>query len=324
MAKSKFGNSDLKLNYVTPKNIFFSRRKFVKSVIAGSSAALASNIIMSQAVSESLKKKNIGNSAINRNFKYKLDREITPQDINSKYNNFYEFGSHKEIWRKAQRLSLRPWAVSFSGMVEKDIIMDIDDIIKKMSIEERLYRHRCVEAWAMAVPWLGFELGELIRYINPIGNPKYVVFETFLNPKVAPGQKQYWYPWPYTECLTMEEALNELTFMVTGAYGENLVPQHGGPMRLAVPWKYGFKSIKSVVRISFGNNRVRSFWEQLQPKEYGFWANVNPGYDHPRWSQKSEKLLGTNRRVPTQIYNGYGKYVAHLYSNMPQNRKLFM
>lgn len=175
----------------------------------------------------------------------------------------------------------------------------------------------------MTVPWTGFALRHLIEYAKPLSSAKYVKMQTFQNPEIASGQKQHWYPWPYTEGLTMAEATNDLTFMATGIYGKPMPPQNGTPLRLAVPWKYGFKHIKSIVRFTFTEKRPVSFWEQLQNKEYGFWANVNPEVPHPRWSQATERVLGSDERVPTLLYNGYGEYVADLYSDM-KGEKLFM
>jgi sulfoxide reductase catalytic subunit YedY len=248
---------------------------------------------------------------------------VTDEKVNGTYNNFYEFGSQKEIYRDAQKLPIRPWMVKIDGLVQNPMEIAFDELLAKMPLEERLYRHRCVEAWAMAIPWGGFELSHLIRMVEPLGRAKYIKFETFLNPRVASGQRQSWYPWAYKEGLTIAEGMNELTFMVTGAYGKPLAKQYGAPLRLAVPWKYGFKSGKSIVRISFTEERPETFWEVVQPSEYGFWANVNPAFRHPRWSQESERLLGSDRRVPTQIYNGYGEFVAELYRDMPQDRALF-
>ena len=258
-----------------------------------------------------------------RNPKWKLKRLITPEALNTKYNNFYEFGSSKSIYRAAQKLKLRPWAIQIDGLVEKPFDIDFDALIGKASLEERLYRHRCVEAWSMTVPWTGFPLADLVKLARPLSSAKYLRMETFMMPSIARGQRQSWYPWPYVEGLTMAEATNELAFMVTGAYGKPLPKQMGAPMRLHLPWKYGFKSIKSITRISFTETRPKSFWEALLPREYGFWANVNPRVSHPRWGQSTERVLGTNTRVPTQLYNGYGEWVAHLYKDM-KGEKLFM
>ncbi|WP_119422003.1 protein-methionine-sulfoxide reductase catalytic subunit MsrP [Desertibaculum subflavum] len=258
------------------------------------------------------------------NPKYGLDRPITPEKLATTYNNFYEFGSHKEIWREAQdRLKLRPWTVKLDGMVEKPIEIGFDDLLKQMPLEERLYRHRCVEAWSMAVPWSGFPLAALVAFAKPLGGAKYVEMKTFMDVKMAPAQRQSWYPWPYTEGLTIEEATNELAFIATGLYGKPIPAQSGAPLRLAVPWKYGFKSVKSIVSFSFTDKRPKTFWEEIQGREYGFWANVNPEVPHPRWSQATERVLGAMERVPTQIYNGYGEYVAGLYADK-KGEKLFM
>lgn len=264
-----------------------------------------------------------------RNEKFKAGRAITPEDINSTYNNFYEFGSHKEISSAAQALKVRPWRLKVDGLCEKPFEIEMDDLVRKMPLEERVYRHRCVEAWSMVVPWTGFTMNEIVKLAGPKPEAKYVLFESFKDPKMASGQRQDWYPWPYTEGITIAEAKNDLTLLVTGAYGKPLHKQFGAPMRLHLPWKYGFKSIKSVTRISFVANRPKSFWEQIQAQEYGFWANVNPEAPHPRWSQASERVLGTStgifsagERIPTQIYNGYGEQVAGMYMLL-QGERLF-
>ncbi|MEM7509187.1 MAG: protein-methionine-sulfoxide reductase catalytic subunit MsrP [Pseudomonadota bacterium] len=243
-------------------------------------------------------------------------RPITDEQANSTYNNFYEFGSHKKIHAAAQELDTTGWRVRVEGMVEKEFEIDVDELIAAMPVEERVYRHRCVEAWSMVVPWIGFEMAALVKKAAPLSSAKYVQFQTFMNPEVARGQRQHWYPWPYTEGLTMEEATNPLTLMVVGAYGKVLPKQFGAPLRLHLPWKYGFKSIKSIDRIVFTDQRPVGFWEELQDKEYGFWANVNPEVAHPRWSQASERLLISGERIPTVLHNGYGEQVAHLYKGM--------
>jgi sulfoxide reductase catalytic subunit YedY len=260
---------------------------------------------------------------VKRNEKYVLDRELTPEKVVTSYNNYYEFGFQKDIVRQAQALPIRPWTVKFDGMVEKEQTVDIDDLLKAMPLEERLYRMRCVEAWSMAVPWSGFPMAKLVEFAKPLSSAKYVRMETFLNPKVAPEQRRPVYPWPYVEGLTIAEATNELAFMVTGVYGKPAPKQNGAPLRLMTPWKYGFKSLKAIVRFSFTDKRPVGYWEEAQGSEYGFWANVNPNVSHPRWSQASEEDITTGRRRPTLIYNGYGEYVADLYKGMEKER-LFM
>jgi methionine sulfoxide reductase catalytic subunit len=258
-----------------------------------------------------------------RSMRYRLDRPLTDEKVSTTYNNFYEFGTSKSIVDAAQKLPLRPWEVAIEGMVESPRKVAIDDLLKAMTLEERLYRHRCVEAWSMAVPWTGFSMKSFIDYAKPLSSAKYVVMETFGKVPWAVGQKAAWYPWPYTEGLTMEEANNELTLLVTGIYGKPVPKQMGAPLRLVVPWKYGFKSVKSIVRFNFTDKRPKTFWEGLQASEYGFWANVNPKVPHPRWSQATEEVIGTGgSRVPTQLFNGYGDFVADLYTNL-QNERLW-
>ena len=302
----------------TPEGVFFNRRKFLGGLAAGTTALIGGSALAAKEADPTADL-----YPAQRNNSYALDRPVTKESDAAAYNNFYEFGSHKRIAMKARSLKLRPWTVSFEGMVEQERQVDIDTLIRAMPLEERLYRLRCVEAWSMAVPWSGFAMSELVKYAKPLSSAKYVVMQTFLNPKMASGQKQVWYPWPYTEGLTMAEATNELAFMVTGIYGKPLPKQFGAPLRLAVPWKYGFKSVKSIVRFKFTDQRPVTFWEQVQAAEYGFWANVNPKVSHPRWSQASERVLGTNKRVPTLPYNGYGEQVASLYDGM-KGEKLFM
>jgi sulfoxide reductase catalytic subunit YedY len=195
-------------------------------------------------------------------------------------------------------------------------------LLKQVTLEERLYRHRCVEAWAMTVPWTGFPLADLVRLAEPTADARYLVFTSLADRKTMPGLRQSWYPWPYTEGVTLAEAMNELAFLAVGMYGKIIPKQDGAPIRLTLPWKYGFKSAKSIVQVEFTDRRPVSFWEQLQDSEYGFWANVNPEVPHPRWSQAQERLLGSDEMVPTRIWNGYGEYVASLYDGL-KNERLF-
>ena len=249
-------------------------------------------------------------------------RPVTEEKYATTYNNYYEFGESKTIWRDAQALKQRPWSIKLDGMMKQPRTIGIDDLLKQVSLEERIYRHRCVEAWAMTVPWTGFPLAQLLKIAEPLGSAKYVVFETAQD-KVMSGLDAPFYPWPYVEGVTIEEASNELAFISTGMYGKPLPPQNGGPIRLTLPWKYGFKSAKAIVKITFTDKRPTTFWEALGPSEYGFWANVNPAVPHPRWSQATERLLGSDERVPTQLFNGYGEQVAALYTDR-KTEKLFM
>jgi methionine sulfoxide reductase catalytic subunit len=304
---------------VTPEAAFLNRRSLLTTMGLGSILAPA----LGAPVAAAEEDPSTGLYPVKRNPRYVLDRPLTPAKYAEYYNNFYEFGMDKGVADRAQALKIRPWMIKVDGMVEKPFTVGIDDLLRRMPLEERLYRHRCVEAWSMAVPWSGFPMAAFVAYAKPLGSAKYVRMETFLDPGVAAGQKQFWYPWPYVEGVTIAEANNELAFMVTGMYGRPVPKQDGAPLRLALPWKYGFKSVKSIVHVSFTDKRPVSYWEALAADEYGFWANVNPAVPHPRWSQETERVLGSDERVPTLIWNGYGAYVAHLYDGLKDER-LFM
>ena len=314
---------DIPDRLATPEHLFFNRR----ALLAGGASALAMapGMAAAQRVSDLAKMPDPTADLYpaKRNETYKLDRPITEEKINANYNNFYEFGSTKNVTDAAQALRIRPWTVKIDGLVEKPIEIGIDDLIRKMTLEERTYRMRCVEAWSMAIAWTGFPVAKLVDFARPLGSAKYLRMETFMDPKMAPGQRQRWYPWPYIEGLSMAEATNDLAFLATGAYGHPMVKQHGAPLRLAVPWKYGFKSIKSIVRFSFTEERPKGMWESLQAAEYGFWANVNPAVAHPRWSQATEEVIGTGERRPTLLFNGYGEYVADIYKGMEGSERLW-
>src|SRR6185312_3662773 len=277
---------DLPDRFATPEHLVFNRR----AVLAGGTAlALLPTAAMAQRVSDAAKLSDPTADLYpaKRNPKYTLDRPITDEQVNGHYNNFYEFGTSKDIADAAQALQTRPWTIKIDGMVEKPVEVGIDD------------------------------------FARPLGSAKYLRMETFLDPKMARGQRMRWFPWPYVEGLTLAEAKNELAFIATGAYGHPLAKQHGGPIRLVVPWKYGFKSIKSIVRFSFVEKQPLGMWQELQSSEYGFWANVNPAVPHPRWSQATEEVIGTGERRPTVIFNGYGEYVADLYKGL-EGEKLYM
>jgi methionine sulfoxide reductase catalytic subunit len=304
---------------VTPEHLAFSRR----NVLLGASAlALMPGAAVAQRVGDlgKLPDPSADLYPAKRNETYTLDRPITEEAINGHYNNFYEFGTDKDIAAPAQVLPVRPWTVKIDGMVEKPFEIGIDDLMRKLTLEERNYRHRCVEAWSMAIAWTGFPLKKLVDLAKPLGSAKFLRMETFQDKTIAPGQRQPWYPWPYIESLTMAEASNDLAFIATGAYGHPLAKQHGAPLRLAVPWKYGFKSVKSIVKFSFVDQRPKGMWEVLQPAEYGFWANVNPAVPHPRWSQATEEVIGTGMRRETLLFNGYGEHVAGIYKGLEGER----
>jgi sulfoxide reductase catalytic subunit YedY len=301
----------------TSESLYINRRTLVKAMGLGGIALAAPGIALAQ------DDPSAGKYPAPRNDKYGTPSPITAEKLATTYNNYYEFDTDKDIWRAAQKLPIRPWTIKVSGKVEKPFEIGFDDLLGKMPLEERVYRHRCVETWSMIVPWSGFAMKSLVEYCKPVGDPKYVVMQTLSNPRVMPGQKDILYPWPYTEGLAMDEAMNDLTFIATGLYGKPIPKQNGAPLRLVAPWKYGFKNVKSIVSIEFTDKRPVSFWEKLQSSEYGFWANVNPKVAHPRWSQATEKPLGSEQRIPTQLYNGYGEFVAGLYESR-KSEKLFM
>jgi sulfoxide reductase catalytic subunit YedY len=312
-----------------PESLFVSRR----TLVFGGSLAVAGGAISAMALVGRNQRPAGALAAISdpsrqlypaaRNERYAVERAITPEEINTRYNNFYEFGTSRRIYREAAALKIRPWEIRFDGLVDNPFTIGIDDLLKRVSLEERVYRHRFLEPLSMVVPWTGFALARLVEMARPLSAAKYVRMEAFFDPDVADGQKQFWYPWPYVEGLTMAEATNELAFIVTGAYGKPLANSMGAPLRLHLPWKYGFKSIKSITRISFVDVQPRGFWQQAAPDSHGFWANVNPDVPHPRWSQATERDLTTNEPVPTQLFNGYGRYVADLYADM-EGQQIYM
>jgi sulfoxide reductase catalytic subunit YedY len=313
---------ELRESEATPEAVFRDRRRLVQAMGMGALIAAAGGAGEAARAAAAAADPSAGLYPAKRNERYTLDRPITDEQLATTYNNFYEYGSQKTIAEEAQQLPIRPWTLTIDGMVEKPLTLGIDDLLQRFPLEERLYRHRCVEAWSMAVPWSGFPLKALVDLAAPLASAKYLRMETFRNASVAPGQKQFWYPWPYVEGVTIAEATNELAFLVTGMYGRPVPRQDGAPLRLALPWKYGFKSIKSIVKFTFTDQRPMSFWEKLQGNEYGFWANVNPEVPHPRWSQASERVLGSNERRPTLLYNGYGDHVAGLYVGI-KDEKIF-
>lgn len=285
----------------TPEEVYWSRRQWLRA--AGFLGALTP-------------RSRAGPYPARRNPEFTLDRPVTEEWAATSYNNFYEFDPEDKaaVKKKVAAFQTHPWRIEIKGLVTKPQVLDLDDLLRRMPLEERLYRFRCVEAWSMAVPWTGFPLAALLKEVDPKPEAKYVRFITAHRPKEMPGMSQApWYPWPYFEGLRMDEAMNPLTFVATGLYGKPLPKQNGAPVRLVVPWKYGFKSIKSVVRIELVSRQPATFWSRVAPQEYGFYSNVNPHRPHPRWSQAFEKVIPTMERRPTLLYNGYEKWVAHLY-----------
>ncbi|GGF53658.1 mononuclear molybdenum enzyme YedY [Azorhizobium oxalatiphilum] len=308
----------------TPEAAYLSRR----SLLGAGAGLIGAGLLPAGALAQraaDVPDPSAGLYPAKRNPRYTLDRPLTPEKDASTVNNYYEFGTNYDVGKAAAKLKVRPWTVTFDGLVEQPRQVGIDDLLKAMPLEERVYRHRCVEAWSMAVPWTGFPMKALVEYARPLSGAKYVRMETFLDRAVAPGQSGRFYPWPYVEGLSMAEATNELAFLVTGIYGKPAPNQFGAPLRLATPWKYGFKSIKAIVKFSFVAEQPKTFWEGIQSSEYGFWANVNPQVPHPRWSQATEKDIATGERRPTLLYNGYGEFVSSLYDDPAfKGQKLFM
>ena len=299
----------------TPEGIALSRRSALRAGAGVASVLLPRAALAAEDPTASL-------YPARRNETYKLDRGLTSEATATKYNNFYEFTTSKNVYSLVDSLKTQPWKLTIDGLVEKPIQIEADDLIRKIPLEERLYRHRCVEAWSMTMPWTGFPLSKLVEMAKPTSAAKFIRFESFNDPKMAPGQHGF-FDWPYIEGVTMAEAMNDLAFMVTGAYGKPLAKVFGPPIRLHLPWKYGFKSAKSIVRISFVDKRPTTFWETSGPGEYGFWANVNPAVPHPRWSQATEEVIGTGDRRPTLLFNGYGEHVADLYKGL-EKENLYM
>ena len=307
--------SDIKSSEITPKSIYLNRRKFMQRTIAGSMLLAADTMLPAWAnMSSKVKWSDLKASPYNTTDKINSFEDITT------YNNFYEFGTSKQAPHKnATEFNPQPWTITVEGECAKPGIFDLEDFMKPGLLEERIYRLRCVEGWSMVIPWVGFSLADMLKKFEPNSRAKYVEFTTLLDKSRMPGQKRRVLNWPYVEGLRIDEAMNELPIMAVGLYGDVLPNQNGAPIRLVVPWKYGFKSIKSIVKIRFTETRPATTWNQSAPHEYGFYSNVNPAVDHPRWSQKKERVIGEPFWKPkreTQIYNGYGEQVAHLYRGM--------
>ena len=290
-------------NLVTPQELFEKRRSFIKLGVA--------SLVSSGAIVELLAKEGL---VSNENLKLNTFEQITS------HNNFYEFTTNQsKVKEMAHTLNTDNWKITIDGLVEKPFTIDLDELVKKFGTEERIYRFRCVEGWSMVVPWNGFSLSSLIKYAKPLSNAKYVRFETLYDENSFPDQKRGRFgviDYPYVEGLRLDEAMNDLYFLATGLYGKTMPKQNGAPIRLVVPWKYGFKSIKSIVKISFVENEPLNTWQKQNSDEYGFYANVNPNVDHPRWSQKKERVLGSFLKQNTLMFNGYENEVAHLYKDM--------
>jgi sulfoxide reductase catalytic subunit YedY len=332
----------IKPSEITPEHIYMSRRRFMKGV----GALVASSVVLAacgtqdpQPTAPPVAKVNptasptssptIPAATTEAVFPPlsasadELGQKLTSFDAVTNYNNFYEFTTRKErVAELARDFRTSPWEVEVGGLVRKPKTFDIDDLLK-FDQEERIYRLRCVEAWSMVIPWIGFPLAKLLKEVEPMSEAKYVRFETLYDPEQMPGQKSPIYEWPYIEGLRLDEAMNDLAIFATGLYGNRLLPQSGAPVRLVVPWKYGFKSIKSIVRIDLVEEMPVSLWMAASPREYGFFANVNPEVDHPRWSQATERRIGQGGRMETLFFNGYAEQVAHLYEPLDQREWYF-
>jgi sulfoxide reductase catalytic subunit YedY len=308
-------DNTIRSSEITPKHVYLSRRSFMQA--AG--LALGGALLAACGASPSAETQTAAPAAT-RQPNGQSDELGDPlnayEDITS-YNNYYEFTTDKAgVAPLAKNFPTSPWEVDVYGLVSNPRKYSLDDLVKAYPPEERIYRLRCVEAWSMVIPWLGFPLAKLLKDVQPTAEANYVRFETIFKPEEMPGQKQPFYPWPYQEGLRLDEAMNDLTLLATGLYGGELPAQNGGGIRLVVPWKYGFKSIKAVVKIELTAEQPTTLWSEIAPDEYGFYANVNPGVDHPRWSQRSERRIGELSRRATLPFNGYTEQVAHLYTGM--------
>ena len=313
-------------NKITPERVYVNRRHFLKGVVTTSIAASLIPLTGCQksssqtALEATLNLPKIPNLKTSTKFN-QVDRPMTKEILAGQYNNFYEFGSTKKIWLKAQNLPTENWKVEVTGLVKNPTTYDIDDLKKKFPLEERIYRFRCVEAWSMVLPWVGFPMKALMEAVEPTSEAKFVRFTSFYDKEITTGPSFHigYLPWPYTEGLRIEEMANDLAFFAVGIYGHDLPKQHGAPIRMVIPWKYGFKGAKSIVKIEFLKEQPATYWNTIDPNEYGFEANVNPAKPHPRWSQATEKFISTGPGLSWEIketlpYNGYGEYVASLYS----------
>ena len=304
---------------ITPESIYLNRRKFMQHTLAGGLVLAADAMLPAWAKPALVKDW----TALPKSSLSTDDKPNSFEDITT-YNNFYEFGTGKrDPHKQAKEFNPRPWSIAVEGECDKPGVYDLEDFLKPAALQEYIYRLRCVEGWSMVIPWVGFSLADMLKGFQPTSKAKYVEFTTLLDKSRMPGQKRRVLNWPYVEGLRIDEAMNELPIMAVGLYGRVLPNQNGAPIRLVVPWKYGFKSIKSIVKIRFTETQPKTTWNETNPKEYGFYSNVNPNVDHPRWSQKKERVIGESFWKPkreTQMFNGYSEQVAHLYQGMDLRR----
>lgn len=306
--------SDIPSSEITPKWLYVNRRKFMAGAFMAGAAAISYKTLELFSPGESVQ---AGTKLQYSKSPLSTTEKQTPYKDVTTYNNYYEFSTDKSGPSElAGKFQPRPWTVAIEGEVAKPRQIDIDSLMKLAPLEERVYRHRCVEGWSIVVPWIGFPLNALIQQAQPTSKAKFVRFETVYRPKEMPGQSRAVLDWPYVEGLRLDEAMNPLALLAVGLYGETLPNQNGAPIRLVVPWKYGFKSIKSIVKIRFVKDQPQTTWNKSAPNEYGFYSNVNPNVDHPRWSQAKERRLGEFFKRPTLMFNGYGDQVAGMYNGM--------
>ena len=306
--------ADIPYSEVTPKSLYLRRREFIQ---AAAGAAVAATSVLSRAGVRRAEAQGRAKLPNVQKSRFSTSEKANSYDDATSYNNFYEFGTGKgDPEAYAQRFVTRPWSIRVEGLVKTPATYDIDSFVKPHQLEERIYRMRCVEGWSMVIPWVGFPLADLIKRLEPLPSAKFVEFTSLLDPRQMPGQRVPVLQWPYVEGLRLDEATHPLTLFVVGVYGEVLPNQNGAPIRLVTPWKYGFKGIKSIVRLRFTDRQPRNSWQIATSYEYGFYANVNPQVDHPRWSQATERRLGEFLRRKTEMFNGYGSQVAQLYAGM--------
>ncbi len=308
--------ADLKYSDVTPKSWYMSRRKFIAAASVGGAAALTGFALRDLIAPESQAQAAMKIEGVQKS-RFSTTEKLTPYKDITNYNNYYEFSTDKyEPAGLAKDFQTRPWTVSVEGEVKKKQALDVDSIIKLAPAEERIYRLRCVEGWSMVIPWIGFPLSVLLNKVEPTSKAKFVEFTSVLDPKQMAGQRRDVLEWPYVEGLRLDEAMHPLTILGFGLYGEVLPNQDGAPLRIVVPWKYGFKSAKAIVKIRLTEQQPINTWNKAAPSEYGFYSNVNPEVDHPRWSQAKERRIGEFLKRPTLKFNGYGEQVAELYKGM--------
>ena len=308
---------DIRSSEITDKKLYLNRREFIRAT-TGTAAAVATGIVGAEAFLHAASPAPHGRKLENvQKSTFSTDEKPNKWDDITTYNNYYEFGTDKDSPSMlARNFKTEPWTVTVEGECAKKAAWHLEDILKGQTLEDRIYRHRCVEAWSMIIPWVGFPLSDFIKKCEPTSKAKFVEFTTLYDPKQMPGVRSPVLRWPYVEGLRLDEAMHPLTILVVGLYGEVLPNQDGAPLRLAVPWKYGFKHIKSIVKIKFVEKQPLNTWQESAPQEYGFYSNVNPSVDHPRWSQASERRIGEFLRRKTMMFNGYGDQVASLYSGM--------